>query len=190
MHEKYTTKAFVVSFRNSKEADRIISMYTYEFGLISVLFTGVRQGHSKFKGFLEVGNVCFVTLVKGKSIWRGTDVVACQQKPIPKTNKVSFLRSLLLIQKLVIGAEKNIDLFETLDALMVCLEKRIYTREMLEAIECIAAMRILSSLGYGSQFNQNISGSGPISETDILQALEHKFELIKNINKALAESHL
>ncbi len=190
MHEKYTTEAFIVTIRNSKEADRIVSFFTQDFGLISVLFTGVRNSGSKFKGFLEVGNKCFITVVKGRSIYRGTDIVASEVMKLTKENRSSFLRSLLLIQKLVRGEEKNETLFETLKAIHVFLHRRIYTKETLECIECIGAMRILAALGYGETFDQNISLVGSITDADVLKALEHKPHLIKLINLALAESQL
>ena len=63
MYEKYATKAFVIDMRSSKEADRIVLMYSKDFGLIQVLFTGVRNIQSKFKGFLDIGNFISVTLM-------------------------------------------------------------------------------------------------------------------------------
>ncbi len=190
MHEKYTTPAFIVAMRNSKDADRIVSVLTKDFGLISVLFTGVRHGKSKFKGFLEIGNNCFITVVKGRLIYRGTDVIASDTMKLTKENQPSFLRLLLLIQKLVRGEEKNETLFETINAVNSFLHRRVYTRETLECIECIGALRILGSLGYGKPCDQNISLVGSITDADVLKALEYKQDLIKTINLALFQSHL
>lgn len=190
MYEKYTTKAFVVDLKSVKEADRLVLLFTEEFGLLNVLFQGVRNSVSKFKGFLDVGNFVTVTLVKGKTTWRATDVVAQNDMSLRKENKETFLKTLLLLKSLVFGEEKNESLFETLRDLFEFLNKRIFPKETLLDVEYLSALRVLKSLGYGKGGFQNVALSGSIKESDLLQVHDKKQVIVQSINDAIKESQL
>lgn len=190
MYEKYATKAFVIDMRSSKEADRIVLMYSKDFGLIQVLFTGVRNIQSKFKGFLDIGNFISVTLVKGKSVWRATDVSALGSFSTFKTNREVFLRSLSLLKSMVHGEEKNESLFESLEESFLFLQKRLHSQETLSALECLVSIRMLKALGYSKGGYPNVELSGVIKEHDLLSLVQYKQDVIKDINSSIQASQL
>lgn len=190
MHEKYTTPAFVIASRSSREADKTLYLYTKDFGLISGILSGVRNAKSKFKGFTESGIKVSVTLVKGRSAWRITDITAQNDFKLAKPNLAAFLRILSLLKKLVQGEERNETLFETLENIFAFLSKRAHSVHSLESLECVGSIRLIASLGYGRSIPKNIALSGPIHESDLLIATKHKSELIRSINSSLGESQL
>lgn len=190
MHEKYTTPAFVIKSGSSREADKILTLYTKDFGMISGLLSGVRNAFSKFKGFTEIGIKVSVTLVRGKSMWRITDISALLPYQLIIGNSTSFLRSLSLLRSLVHGEEKNEALFEVLEDIFTFLSKRPHSAQSLESLELVGSARILSALGYGRDIPKNISLYGTIHESDLLEASKHKSILVSTINLSLEESQL
>jgi len=190
MHEKYTTEGFVVGSRASREADKILRVYTRDFGMVSGVLMGVRNIRSKLKGFTDTGLQVEVTLVKGKNAWRITDMQALPPFRLSTENLPSFLRLLSLLSKLVQGEEKNEDLFESLSFAFQFLSKRKLSSDSLGSLELIGALRILDSLGYGHEAPKNISIKGNITDADLLKTAENRPEITRSINQALSESQL
>lgn len=190
MYEKYATGAFVVAVRSVKEADRLVLLYTKEFGMIQALFQGVRNISSKFKGFIDVGNFCTVTLVKGKTSWRATDMSASEPMAVLKENKETFLKTLSLLKALVQGEEKNESLFESLFETFSFLTKRVFAKETLWDVEYLSALRVLKALGYGKGEFLNVSLTGKVQETDLLKVHDQKQKIATSVNEAIRESQL
>lgn len=190
MYEKYTTSAFIIASHPSGEADKKLILYTKDFGMITGILTGVRNQKSKFKGFTEVGIHIEVTLVKGKHIWRITDVVAGQKFKIQRPNQKTFLRILTVLRQLVTGQEKNEALFGALLSVFDFLERKQYSQTILESLFDLAILRILSCLGYGQDVPRNISLEGLIHESDLLQVLESKTKIREIVASSIKASHL
>lgn len=160
----YTTKGLVISQRALREADRVYSILTKDFGLIRATATGVRKGHSKLRGLIEPVSLSSVSLVRGKEYWRITSAELIEK--IPTTEEL--LKPLALLEKLVQGEAPSPELFETIEKMIQSEEPR---DEMFE-IQFVA--EILFHLGY-------------LKESDL--KLEKK-ELIKAINHGLEASNL
>ena len=64
---KIATKAILLSRLNYKEADRIITVLTPNYGKLSLIAKGVRKSNSKLAGGIELFCVSDITFVKGKS---------------------------------------------------------------------------------------------------------------------------
>lgn len=192
MYEKYTTEGFVVGSRNFGEADKIIFVFTEDFGLINVLFKSVRNIKSKFKAFTEVGLKIKITVVKGKGIWRATGVECDFLRKLTKESLKHFVRPLLFIKKLIHGEEKNSDLFRSIDEAFTFLKQVDFDLEDLNSFETVFSLRIIASLGYigAMDKDKNISLVGNFSKNDISIAKQNQKEIIKIINMALKETHL
>jgi DNA repair protein RecO (recombination protein O) len=64
----YTSEGIVLARRNFGEADRILVLYTRNFGKISLLAKGVRRPKSKKRGHVEIFNKIKFQAVSGKGL--------------------------------------------------------------------------------------------------------------------------
>lgn len=67
----YTSEGIVLSRRNYNEADRILILFSKNYGKLSLLAKGIRRIKSKKRGHLEVFSKVKFSAVKGK----GMDIV-------------------------------------------------------------------------------------------------------------------
>lgn len=123
----YTTKGIILSERPVKEADRIYSILTREFGLIRAIATGVRKETSKLRGAIEPVSVSNVSLVRGKEYWRLTSAEFIK--------RVERSKPLELVLTLVQGEDPNPALFDALE-------------ENLNSDETELVAKVLYHLGY------------------------------------------
>lgn len=160
----YTTKGLVISARPVREADRIYSILTRDFGLLRAIAGGVRNSTSKLRGSLEPLSLANISLVKGKERWRITSVEQVRKiRSLPE-----ITRPLVLLEKLVQGEEAHPELFDVVES---ALEgDPIFG----EGDEIVLVARILHALGY-------------LEESDLQLG---KTALVKAINQGLKESGL
>lgn len=159
----YTTQGIILSERAHKEADRIYSILTRDFGLVRAVALGVRKESSKLRGALEPFSISTVSLVRGKEFWRLTSAqVMKKMKVIPE-----IARPLDLLEKLVQGEAAHPELFDVVEEFV--------SRECREdEFEIKFVAQILFELGY-------------LKKEDL--ALGKK-TLIQAINDGLKHSHL
>jgi|GEM_PF-121943 hypothetical protein len=145
MHEKYTTRGIVIYSSAYREADKIISIYTEDFGLVSAVAAGVRRSTSKLRYHTQDYSVRNFSLVRGRDLWRlvGAEEISdnaildqtaktidrclknpktndgqeSAQKKLSGENLAVYSRVLSLIRRLVRGEEKNERIFLTLFSL-------------------------------------------------------------------------
>lgn len=67
----YSSEGIVIARRNFGEADRILVLYTKNFGKVSLIAKGIRRPKSKKRGHLEVFNKINFQAVAG----RGLDII-------------------------------------------------------------------------------------------------------------------
>ena len=160
----YTTEGLILSSIPLREADRVYSILTKDFGLIRGTATGVRKGHSKLRGVLEPISLVNVSLVRGKEYWRITSAEPIKTiKPV-----VEILKPLAVLEKLVQGEASNPELFEALKEKLNDFEPKN------ENFEIKLVAEILFHLGYLKQEDLKLNSK----------------ELIRAINKGLEASHL
>mgnify|MGYP001609694956 FL=1 len=157
----------MLSERPLREADRVYSILTRDFGLIRASATGVRKEESKLRGSLEPFILSKISLVRGKEYWRITS--AEPLRPICATLGVA--RPLALLEKLVQGEEAHPELFDAIEAALTCSTPGVEQNEKFE-IQLVAQM--LHKLEYLKEADLNLD----------------KKELIKAINEGLRSSHL
>jgi recombinational DNA repair protein (RecF pathway) len=189
-HTIYTTESFVLKSLNFNEANKYFFLFTKDFGLIKATAQGVRHLKSKLRYSLEDLSFIYVSVVRGREVWRITSAekkLGLDKKDFPL---ISRIFSLLL--RLLHGEEKNILLFDSLREGVIFLNMTNLTEENLANFECIMALRILSSLGYIGNlgdFNQFIES--PYFTPELLASMSTlKSRAILEINKSLKETHL
>lgn len=123
----YTTRGIVLSERPIREADRLYSILTRDFGLVRAHAIGVRKGVSKLRGSLEPISLSTVSLVRGKEFWR---LVSAEHIK-------SFKKSqpLVLLEKLIAGESAHPELFDIVE-------------QYIESDEVTLVSQILFHLGY------------------------------------------
>ena len=68
MYRNLRTEGVVLSQKNFAEADRLLTIYTRDFGKLHALAKGVRRPKSKKAGHTQLGNWCKILIVRGKSL--------------------------------------------------------------------------------------------------------------------------
>src|ERR1035437_1712320 len=208
MHEKYTTRGLIVSASAYREADKIISIYTEDFGLVSAVAAGVRRSASKLRYHTQDFSVRQFSLVSGRDIWRlvGAEEISgvISLDPTDSSDAPAvYARILSLIRRLVRGEEKNEQVFLTLFSLYNLLStssvisiKNTQVKEDTNidttALETLAVFRILHSLGYikSDVATEPIITPALIDKPMVISAKPLVPSLISAINAGLTESHL
>ena len=185
MHHKYTTLGFIVNTRGSREADMLYSIYTQDFGMVFASATSVRLSKSKLRPHLFLGVLLSLTILKSKAGWK---LVEAKQvgEMISLKNKgyKIFARMLSVLKSLIHGEEKNESLFDVIEHMYnLILEKG--EGEIEEGVELLGMIKILGSLGYGTDIGIAKYIDKDFDDETLNGILLEKTEIIKEINKAL-----
>lgn len=191
-HTIYNTEAFVVSSRNSGEADRTFRLFTKDFGVISAKATGIRKVSSRLRFFVQDFKYIDASIVKGKNYWR-----LVSARPIHELNSrkslttSSRIRSLQLVGKLAPEGEPLTELFDELVSAYMFTSNTHPKIEDLESIEALIALKILHNLGYwGDRQSENDLVKSPFNENVVAQVKLSKKTIIKELNNSLRATQL
>jgi recombinational DNA repair protein (RecF pathway) len=134
-----------------------------------------------------------IDLVQGKDFWRVTS--ASKTNRLEQLSKNSEIFEVVfnianLLKRLLAGVERNETLFVDLINGLSVLEKG-ETREDMRNIEAILVLRILNNLGYigGNEMLQNLIKS-PFEDNLVFEVSKSRTQVLRQINKALKETHL
>ena len=194
MHHIYTTKAIIIKSVPAGEANKIYFLLTKDLGFIRASAQSVRLDKSKLKGHLEELSFVSVSAVKGREIWRITNVETIYQNnflnDLEKLGIVKNIFSLLL--RLLHGEEKNEALFDRIDSFYTFVLKNDLSKTDIKNLEAIVVLQILHELGYLketttlSEFTKDT-----IVSLDLLAHMQEKRSYaISEINDALHHSNL
>jgi DNA repair protein RecO len=194
MHHIYTTRAFIIRSFPLGEANKGYLFFTKDLGLVRASAQGVRLVKSKLKGHLGVFSYVEISLVKGKEIWRITNVETIKQNPFSKNlEKLGVVKNIFsLLIRLIHGEDKNENLFEAVESFYVFLSEEEISGEKLKNIEVILALRVLYNLGY---LKKTASLSEFAENNQLSEGLAESFSgkrqfAVKEINNILKETHL
>lgn len=190
MYQKYHTEALVLGNREMSEADRVVVLFTRDFGLVRARASSIRKEHSKMRYSVQDYSRANVSLVKGRRGWRLAGAAAIKSASGDRKCTGVFARIAELTVRLVHGEEKNDYLFETLANAHEALMTETHTS--VTAVEVVCVARILYALGYLSS-----EALESTLFTHTAYGIEHLFEvetkrdqILSSINKAIAETHL
>jgi DNA repair protein RecO (recombination protein O) len=195
-HTLYSTECIVLDSRDSGEANRYISLFTKEIGLVRAVARSVREEKSKLRYSLQNFSFTNATLVRGREVWRitGAEERYSLHNELKDDREKLFTATqiLKLLQRLVHGEEKNDYLFDTLSDGLEYLRGNNMNKEALKNFEHLIVLRILYSLGYiakkesfGELLQKTFVDNRLLTKTE----LERK-NVVSAINNALKEAHL
>ncbi|MBI2630695.1 DNA repair protein RecO [Candidatus Nomurabacteria bacterium] len=193
MHHIYHTEGVILGSRGYGEAGKYYFIFTKDLGMIYASAQGVRKMSSKLRFILHDFAYLKIDLVQGKDFWRVTSASKTNMLEgvykNPSTLKV-FFNIARLLKRLLAGVDPNTALFTDLINGLSVLEK-LEQEENLRNIEAVMVLRILNNLGYigGDKVLENLITS-PFEEDLIYEASKQRRDVLKEINKALKETHL
>ena len=193
-HHIYHTNGFILGSRNTGEANKMLSIYTREMGLIRATVQGIRFHKSKLRFALQDFYYAKIDLVRGKDIWRVTSATNVNSFPLARANKQSLLliaRISKLLERLCGGEEANEKIFNDLIQALYLLDDSNISDESREALELHIVLRIMNSLGYigGSSILDDYLTS-EFSNELTKSLLKERKSIISHINRAINESQL
>lgn len=152
----YRTEGVILKKRNFGEADRILTIFTSDYGKISALVKGIRRPRSKKAGHLELGNWCKIFVARGKTLDLLTEVevkwpFGLADFTESKANQIYHL--LELVDTLTAPHQKNLEVFK----LLVHFLKQLHHRANFKMTSCYFKVKLLSSLGFFA--SQNIKNT-------------------------------
>lgn len=200
MYAIHTTPGFILDSRPYGEADKLLSIFTRDFGLVTATAQGIRFEKSKLRYFCQDYSFGTFSLVRGKEFWRltsaasdiadSTESANLSKLSTPSRNSL-IARMALLLRRLLHGEEANPDLFEALFAAQRFLMSTDLTEEQGKALESITVLRIMHHLGYvGGDAALRPFIDEPLSSELLQAAGAQRAAINAHINKALKESHL
>lgn len=194
MHHIYHTHGFVLSSRNKGEANKMLTVYTREMGLVRAMVQGIRLHKSKLRFALQDLSYSNIDFVRGKDVWRITSAKNIETFPFARREKESLLimaRVSSLLERLCDGEESNEKIFDDFIQALYLLDDENISSSKREALELHLVLRIMNSLGYiGDTESLKDYLGGDIGEERTESLLKEKRSIISHINKALNESQL
>lgn len=152
----YQTEGFIIDSIDTGEANKMVTLFTADLGLVNALAQGVRVQQSKLRQSLQDLSFASLALVRGKEIWRVTSarkLISLYDRRIPVGGRMMMAKILAFVKRMVTGESPNAELFAVLSSLAAfCFSERnqFKTKEGIEVVELIAHLRILDVLGYAT----------------------------------------
>ncbi len=193
MHHIYHTEAVILGSRNVGETGKGFYLFTPDFGLVYARAQGVRKLASRLRYVLSDYSYIKVDLVRGRDVWRITSASKTNSLESIKTNPnllptVANLSRLLY--RLLRGEEANQPLFADFLQGLTVLETKS-SKEEIANLEIVMVLRLLSNLGYiGDHEVFDKLVKSPFEENLIYEMASNKQGAIREINRALRETHL
>ena len=191
MYQKYHTDALVLGSRETGESDRVLALYTRDFGLVRGKGTSLRATKSKMRYSLQNYSLAHVALVKGRAGWRLAGAKAIGGANEKNLKGISaFARISGLVMRFVAGEEAHERLFEILcEAHSALMQDK---SEAWPSIELICVARIMHTLGYLSSeaLRSAILTHTTYTEESLREADAMRDLLLRTINRAISETHL
>ncbi|MDP2705245.1 MAG: DNA repair protein RecO [Patescibacteria group bacterium] len=194
MYHIYHTEAFVIGGTAHEEGSRRVYLFTRDLGLIHALAQGIREEKSKLRYSLQPYSHTHVSLVHGKT-WR--IVFAHTQSNFLhyfghlSGQSLALVRILSLVRSLVVGEEKNAELFSILKNGFQFLKSN-HTEREINALEHLMVLKMLKNLGYlpASPDFDVISVDAEFNDKMLDSVFSVQAKALRFINTALAESQL
>ncbi|MDR3519391.1 MAG: DNA repair protein RecO [Candidatus Pacebacteria bacterium] len=193
MHHIYHTEGLILGSKNSGEAGKYYSIFTRDLGMVYATAQGVRKMSSKLRFVLQDFSYVKIDLVQGRDFWRVTSASKTNMLEQVVKNRETFevfYNIGNLLKRLLAGVEPNEALFTDLVSGLSLLEK-VENQNDLRNIEAVIVLRILSNLGYigGNEALQSLIKS-PFEAELLFEISKSRIEVLRQINKALKETHL
>jgi DNA repair protein RecO len=192
MRHKYATTAIVLARTPLSEGSMLVTLLTAEVGLIRARAQGLRKPGAKMASALQTFRECEVMLLRGKEGWRMAGAIPLNDwfSKLTPDARVRAGRVATLLLRLVSGETADADTYDIFQKLLAALAKKADETETTEdAIECLAALRMLHALGVDAG---DIPGGmlGSYAPELLEEVTDTRAELILRINRGIAASGL
>lgn len=169
------SEGIVLNYRSFQEADRLITIYSRDFGKVNCIAKGVKRPTSKKTGHLEPGTYCKLYIARGKNLDILTEVEMKRAFGVEnvnnnRSNQVYHL--LELVDYLTVANQKNKEIFY----LLLNFLEMVENEENFPLLFCAFKIKLLSSLGFFSAHNLRET-----STKRLLEEFEHEdLQILKN----------
>jgi DNA repair protein RecO (recombination protein O) len=164
MEATYPTNAIILNRRDYREADRLVSVYTSEFGRLSLLARGACKWGSKLASHLEPISISKILVVRGRGFdYVGSAIMNEAFLNIKQDlNKLYFVgQALSIFNRLVHEGEADQELYQWLEKWLYNIDAAspdsLFDKEDGRFRLALFSWRLLSLLGYGTQMQTCIA---------------------------------
>tara|TARA_Y100000310_G_C20703029_1_gene831856 strand:- start:4075 stop:4683 length:609 start_codon:yes stop_codon:yes gene_type:complete len=200
-YQIYTTEGFVLSHYDNSDANRYISIFTKDLGLIRCHAQGIRKSTSKLKYLLQPFTHGQFSFIRGREVWRVVDVGQIENSVIcMDTNELQkfMARIFATLERFLGNDEPYPSLFTDIKESFSVLRKQKFSSENLSLFEIFTMLIVLFHLGYIAHTDELklVDYIGKTSQTiswndEILQNISNrKNEFMSLINNAIQSSQL
>jgi len=189
----YQTRGFILKSSPTGEANRLLSVFTEDLGLIYVTAQAVRKSSSKLRPVLKELSFGKFVVTRGKNAWRLTDAFEIASfSPSKSPEKLRTIAGIFsLVSRFLQGEHPNEKLFATLAGAYEFLQSEELKKDELLRFEILTVIQILASLGYvGENHLLEKFLSSDFSQDMLLEFSAVSRDAVREINRAITESQL
>lgn len=170
------------------EASATIALLTPEFGLVRARAQGVRKPGAKLAPALQTFAECEAILVRGKDAWRLSGAMLTKHfaPTLEKKSRERAGRIASLALRLMRGESSDAAPFHALRGLLVALPA--LTEDEQDAAECLAALRLLSALGFDT--GELPGADDAYDRASLAPLLADRKTYVARVNRGIAASGL
>lgn len=186
MYRSYKATGIIIKRINYKEADKILIIFTREYGKIRVLAKGIRKIHSKRASQLELFNYVNLNLIRGKFLDIAAEVEIQELFPAIRSSlkKIAYTYELVeIIDRLCPEQQEHKKIFDLSLWVLKTVEKG-ECGNLAELVENFTH-QLLWELGY-LPYNQVLSGDN--LNIFVENIIERSLKSRRLINKIMIES--
>ncbi|MEK7581967.1 MAG: recombination protein O N-terminal domain-containing protein [Patescibacteria group bacterium] len=190
----YQTEGIVLGGAPTGDSNKYYYLFTKELGLTIAFAQSVREVKSKLRGHMQDFSHIAVGLIRGRDTWR---IVSASEKDKFGNNFLNFFSLKIiarisdLLKRLLHGEEKNEKLFNILCDGFSFISRPDFDKKNAEDAELLFVSKVLHSLGYWGGNDDTLPIlDAQFSEEAFYKISERRTAFLKEINRALTESHL
>lgn len=145
----HKTDGIILSHHDIGEADKIINIFTKNYGKISISARGVRLQKSKLRGHINTGSHVRIVFVEGNEFLRLTDIEECDNFLRKYSNESAklFAYSVALINRMIQGSDKDEGVWDLFYGFLKTLDSDILLASP-DVLKKMFGVRLLHRLGY------------------------------------------
>ena len=191
-HEIHQTKAMILRSKGMRESNRLLVLYTEDFGLVYVSAQSIRDIKSKMRFHISRLSLVTVDLVEGRDVWRLTgiheEVSSMTFADSPWYPMLDRIASVVL--RLCRGEEANQALWNDLAFLYDLVAGGNQDQRILDTLEIAIVARILYHVGYWSGDEDIVMRESSEIMNYLTEVDHHRTSFIKRINQGIEASQL
>lgn len=150
-HKLYQTEGVIIKSQDTGESDKILSVFTKDFGRIELFAKGIRKINSKLGRHLNLLDYSRLVFVAGKKTLRITDAekIASWQSINASFLKLeSAVKITYFLERMLKGQERNDAMWDFIIEALSFLDFEVNNKKDIVFLEKTVFLRILFFLGY------------------------------------------